>query len=102
MIIDISEWFAKPEAERKRGRAVTSAPPRCPHRRIEVDEKQRTVKCPQCDEPLDPIWCLMDLYHYRSVRKEGEGGARTKEEAPSSAERDTHRDEDPGAGEGSI
>jgi hypothetical protein len=36
----------------------------CKHRSIQLDPKQRTVKCGACGIWLDPVWCLEQFYRW--------------------------------------
>ena len=40
----------------------------CQHRSMQIDDKQRTVKCGTCGIWLDPVWCLRELFHYYQTR----------------------------------
>ncbi len=78
MIIDLSEYkLAKqpPEVAAKPAPAdvpateatVTVSPEpfdSCKHQSMIVDEKHRTVKCKSCDQTLDPVWCLVQFFHW--------------------------------------
>jgi hypothetical protein len=83
VIIDMSDWLS---AERKPPTAENAtaetpaqpSPPRatleptvfgaCQHKRISIDDKQRTVKCGDCKMWLDPVWCLRELFRYYEQR----------------------------------
>lgn len=40
----------------------------CQHRSMQIDDKQRTVKCGTCGIWLDPVWCLRELFRYYEQR----------------------------------
>lgn len=41
---------------------------RCYHRQMQIDDKQRTVKCGDCGIWLDPVWCLRELFYFYETR----------------------------------
>lgn len=89
MIIDMSEWLsAERKAPKEEGAQATEATPpplqgptepgrvemqtegyrACPHRRMQINDTQRTVKCGDCGIWLDPVWCLRELFRYYETR----------------------------------
>lgn len=63
----------------------------CRHRKMRIDDVQRTVKCADCKMWLDPVWCLRELFLYY-VQRVDTRIAEIKEHEKKEAERQARAD----------